>query len=884
MTKYDGKSILYSPSWANTPTVNKRGRSGSVSSLPHRRQHQHDVRHQRMDATSPTSTPQQNRPVYLRPRVRHGSNERSPQLISSPSSSSLSPGSARTQQHLHSSQPQQRQTPFLTLALLKLDELTEKFLKALAHPNYQTACEACVALDTSIANTTTSSTSPGSPATHTRSPATRRGAPRSPTKSPFGWLSGAASRTNDDIQPSSASALEGEWEEFQKPFLFLAAAEVWYAELAHVKASKSSSSGRDVTGERASALSRIYNFLKTEFLKVRNKLCLPFLSDSDATQRDETVAAFSLSNTLLSLSDFCSCRAILVEAQCNFFRSVGTSDRRHVIYKDMQEIVEGELSARKNNKSTPKHDKRQAFSPLKDVWMQELEAWKQLLTAVASLEQCLFMESIISLRLLQKIVSKNSALWKCSAAAKDARTPLWTWITDSLQVFCSLLPIYFDRVRAFAGPLYNFDTTHPAVSNSSQDWDSNILQFLRQQAKIGGPPTAVAVILDAVSTNNLNLEKGFSLSSKATTNPLPASQDLTTDARTIWPAVYLRSSTMVTLDRSTSVSGASRGNSRTSFAQLTRGTSASSANASAASAMSNPTSNVLQYGSELSDTHVATSFPHTEWVSLATVLAETTIEALEDESHGETLPSVLSVRMTYEGIAATYKEDGNELVKEEIEEISASMRLRTSVEKNQNIFGALSDFFKVDHREETAFNKEYAGIEGGSARQSSSFHVVSLSSFLSLAVIVKSEDPDGSFLRRRGKLSDSDIRTFLNNTAENLRVSQIFNAACLPPYHEEDTRKTANSKSLSPALLDLPTNDFSEQVLPAMLQRVKGAFGLRPASPFQEKRRNFSILPQKKAPRELSGPHASSISVDHDASDCFCSWGIVGRNKSNLVD
>jgi hypothetical protein len=50
------------------------------------------------------------------------------------------------------------------------------------------------------------------------------------------------------------------------------------------------------------------------------------------------------------------------------------------------------------------------------------------------------------------------------------------------------------------------------------------------------------------------------------------------------------------------------------------------------------------------------------------------------------------------------------------------------------------------------------------------------------------------------------------------------------------------------------------------LKRVKGAFGLRPASPFQDKSRAFSLLPQRSQRNLSSRVHDSSGGREVSAS------------------
>ena len=482
-----------------------------------------------------------------------------------------------------------------------------------------------------------------------------------------------------------------------------------------------------------------------------------------------------------------------------------------------------------------------------------------------------YMESIVSLRQLQKTLQNRSHA--------DTKTRLWEWMHESWQHYTSLLPVYFDRVLVTAQPLYQFQTTEMTCERDARIW-----QFLRQQEKLGGPATAVAVVLDAVGTQNLHVERGFVLGNGNTSNSTvtpKSSSGLTTDARIIWPAVYLRNSLFLSSDRSSGVASnsGSRSSSRNSFGALappTRpslsnlGSNASTAAAAASGKQSSSmTSKLLQYGADADAS--ATQWPHTEWASLASCLAETTIEEDEDESLADstlTGGAVLSVRMAHEPTAATFREDAGSLVKQPaLDSLAAAMKSAENQDSAfwkfipglSNVWKAQETSQETDSSRRNSFS-QLSGLQGMAlGSQTSTFHVVSLSSFLSLVVIVKPDALDGNFLRRRSRLNDEEIQDFLNTMAENLRVSQRFLPRCLPKQHKR-------GRQLSDSLLDLPTEVVAdEMVMSVVLRRVKGAFGLGPSSPLQNKHRGFSILPQQR-PKGYSSRGDSSVGSESNAS------------------
>ena len=481
-----------------------------------------------------------------------------------------------------------------------------------------------------------------------------------------------------------------------------------------------------------------------------------------------------------------------------------------------------------------------------------------------------YMESIVSLRQLQKTLQNRSH--------PDSKTRLWEWMHESWQHYTSLLPVYFDRVLVTAQPLYQFQTTEMTCERDAQIW-----QFLRQQEKLGGPATAVAVVLDAVGTQNLHVERGFVLGNGNTSNSTvtpKSSSGLTTDARIIWPAVYLRNSLFLSSDRSSGVASnsGSRSSSRNSFGALappTRpslsnlGSIPSTAAAASGKQSSSMTSKLLQYGADADAS--ATQWPHTEWASLASCLAETTIEEDEDESLADstlTGGAVLSVRMAHEPTAATFREDAGSLVKQPaLDSLAAAMKSAENQDSAfwkfipglSNVWKAQETSQETDSSRRNSFS-QLSGLQGMAlGSQTSTFHVVSLSSFLSLVVIVKPDALDGNFLRRRSRLNDEEIQDFLNTMAENLRVSQRFLPRCLPKQHKR-------GRQLSDSLLDLPTEVVAdEMVMSVVLRRVKGAFGLGPSSPLQNKHRGFSILPQQR-PKGYSSRGDSSVGSESNAS------------------
>lgn len=133
-----------------------------------------------------------------------------------------------------------------------------------------------------------------------------------------------------------------------------------------------------------------------------------------------------------------------------------------------------------------------------------------------------FPESIIALR-----------KWQLHLPNDNVDSRYAKWMRKSFHDVLSIIPIYMDRIKVFASPLYGFDTLSLWNRNSiSQQQGGNtttsinrnrymgleineaVNDFLRRQEKIGGPPTAVALVFkgegDSSSfVRNNQVERGY---------------------------------------------------------------------------------------------------------------------------------------------------------------------------------------------------------------------------------------------------------------------------------------------------------------------------------------------------------------------------------------
>ena len=467
------------------------------------------------------------------------------------------------------------------------------------------------------------------------------------------------------------------------------------------------------------------------------------------------------------------------------------------------------------------------------------------------------MDTIISLR-----------YWQLHLPSHDNDTMHSIYMNESFQRIRSLLPLYFDRTRTYANHCYGIDTSLLSKQDQStsasknvhsddntectklNDHESIVVDFLYRQDKLGGPPMAIGIVLDATSTSNWHVERGFSMESDMENRK-------SDDVRILWPAIYLRStmhlptpvppkndaggSGLFTSSQSSMLSnwataGGSHGlaipggspfsisNRKQPLIGFSPTTTPPSHRKSKTLPLSTaphlPLSDVtittesttatlhskmhaLEYGPE---SGTVTSWPHTDWVSIARILSEQNIS--EKLSH---------VVIGEDESGESYEND------------------RTYEEKD------------VVHETETELSTVYN---------------LRLGPFLNLIVMVKVMDHNSrSSQRRQNQINPNDIKKFMKDVlGQKLRVSTIFSMAYVvplmialqpPPSKETKNRTTASSKTKTE--LYLPTNSVgmlrlssssfwsNEQQVQDFLSIIKSSFGLRPSSPI----RRSSLKPNK---------------------------------------
>jgi hypothetical protein len=461
--------------------------------------------------------------------------------------------------------------------------------------------------------------------------------------------------------------------------------------------------------------------------------------------------------------------------------------------------------------------------------------------------------------------------WQSNLPPKDCTTTYSRWMNASFQRIRALLPIYFDRTRIYANHCYGFNTSklldlEKSMStnsnsntnnngkntgfNSPTDHNSNVMEFLHRNKKLGGQlPMAIAIVLDAIGAGNLRVERGFCLE-KNDIDPTKVD-----DVRLRWPAIYLRStihfgthpqrsdaggsgifnSSQASLLSTWSVGGShglsipggspfsmtNRKQPSTLLSQLpltpptshsklkTISLPASSMSdvAATAAAPSCDDSTALEYGPE---SGVVTSWPHCDWTTVASLISSNVDSDHQIHAH-ET--NVRHNAMKYQndspGDERQYDSTGNSLVRSGESELST-------------------------------------------------LYCVSLGPYLWLVMMFKKSDSDGRVPpppRAKSHITVDEIHKFMTNGfGTKLRVASIFTwtfALQFVSQEDNDTkgkesnhRKTTSSKMVQK--LHLPTlpmvssssiQIWSEEThVQEFLRHIKASFGLRPSTSSPSKR------------------------------------------------
>lgn len=423
---------------------------------------------------------------------------------------------------------------------------------------------------------------------------------------------------------------------------------------------------------------------------------------------------------------------------------------------------------------------------------------------------------------------------------------LQVWFRQTLQHMVSILPVFFDRIGAFAKHLYGFENGPPETSSQhgkklgdSEDLESMILDFLRRQEK-AGPAMAITVVLDAEKTDNLRIERGFAIVDGPNTDMSQSETHGSDTARFQWPAIYMRTTAHrawpLPGTTTSGLLGGRRGRpgSRSHEDDSTRVIQAPSSNIlrNWSNDGSPPTTsgkrqnekqlNVLEYAPELGS--VASSWPHSSWSSLVAILTGT----------GES----------------------RNFEVQETSEASIFERFDRSSISTMEV-----DFLPKWPKSNSSTSM--FSEEAPRSQPQTSLHIAALSDYMWLVVMVKVGE-DNRWHRRRGKkVVEEEAREFLNKLAPKLRVSDFFCAShaqklrratmksfsfsSSSTYHDFDPVKAMKQSSLT----------WNQEDIEELLQYLKGAFRLRsPRSSLKSPYNlGFGSRAFKKSPKFRHGPY-----------------------------
>jgi len=372
------------------------------------------------------------------------------------------------------------------------------------------------------------------------------------------------------------------------------------------------------------------------------------------------------------------------------------------------------------------------------------------------------------------------------------------WFHSSYLHLQSLLDVYFDRVRAFAGPLYGFDvsamssTTKKAGTNEINgfvDWNGRVVDFLRKQEKTGGPPTIISIVLDAARAENFFVERGMQLSGRRDNEQQPYGDN---SARVWWPAIYVRSTMYYgglskASGGSTASSGAGSGSGILSGSQSNLLSAWSSSPPPPKNKKANKTAkigSIMEYGPQAG---TVTSWPHSEWELLADHLSEFTHKGLSSildqrldgddavskgSGRGDSIDPVIGVKTFHAADEAVTR---------------GSMK---SIEEAMGIFGS-APTNSYDGSTSTASLPPAPDTTPGSSRReiqsSSVFHIAPVSDCLFLVAIVKGEESN-RWHRRRTSITDEDFRSYLFELSTEIRASKIFTRKGIPSGNHDNIK------------------------------------------------------------------------------------------------
>ena len=381
----------------------------------------------------------------------------------------------------------------------------------------------------------------------------------------------------------------------------------------------------------------------------------------------------------------------------------------------------------------------------------------------------------------------------------------------TLQGLISIFPIVFDRIQAFSKPLYGF---HGIVPNriplggfhvgSSEDLETEVLEFLRHQERGGGVSIAVSVVLDAVAVKAKKIERGFALYDNAA---VPSHQSDLDAALMEWPAVYMRTTLHHGLQHSSSSHSLLDNMRRTSRSHMDKSSNSNDGSSGMLRPRSHDSSkqvshvgkselNVLEYAPQSGGP--SRSWPHASWKSLVAVLTGTG-EGSDDPEDG------VDVDMDM----------GRPTLFNNIERVSL---------RNLEL-----DFALPSWGLDSSFR---GGLDRGSStrklnrnNEQTTFHISAISDYMWLVVMIKPIEESRWHRRRASKLADDEIADFLSDFSRRLRMAGMYQVSRAHEVRKETTKKGSMGAELMKELVK--ERIWDDEHVQMFLQSVKEGFRLR---------------------------------------------------------
>jgi hypothetical protein len=420
-------------------------------------------------------------------------------------------------------------------------------------------------------------------------------------------------------------------------------------------------------------------------------------------------------------------------------------------------------------------------------------------------------------RFAETILSAQKAKGRLRLSSK---TCIQVWMRQTLQRLIAMLPIIFDRIQAFSKPLYGFQALTPDCLprgenylGSSEDLESQVLDFLRRQDKAGGPSMAVSVVLDASALKLKKVERGLALNETTVNSTKQTDSDVVVSQ---WPAVYMRT----TVHPSGSTHGSILDNMRRNTSRTDRSSMLGSRSHMDKSSCSNDGSsstlrpwsndatkhpagdgktelNVLEYAPESGGP--STAWPHTSWKSLVAVLTGTG-EDPDSPVEEASRPSILE------------SFDHTSLRNLELELKSLTLPAWAGA-RNDDILNEGADRSSLSSRKILRNNDP------------TSLHISALSDYMWLVVMIKSGEESRWHRRRSSKVVEEEVGDFLADFAGRIRMAEWFKTV-----HAQELRETSiKINCLGSNLVDEIKEEriWNDEDIQIFLQSLKDAFRLR---------------------------------------------------------